>query len=127
VDIDHFKQFNDTYGHAAGDAVLVQVGKFLRTHIRSSDLTCRYDGEEFVLILPETSRKITQMRAAQMCERARILEMEYGGKLLETVTFSLGVALFPDHGSTIDAILGAADTALYRAKREGRDRVVVAD
>jgi len=126
ADIDHFKRFNDTHGHAVGDAVLVQVGKLLRTHVRSSDVTCRYGGEEFIFILPEASREITQTRAEQMREDASQLHVQYEGQTLEAVTLSLGVAVFPDHGSTIDALLGAADTALYRAKHEGRDRVVVA-
>lgn len=127
ADVDHFKQFNDTHGHAAGDAVLVQVGNFLRMHVRASDVTCRYGGEEFLLVLPEVSREITQMRAERMCKDVRHLHVEFEGQTLEAVTLSLGVAIFPEHGSTNDAILGAADTALYRAKREGRDRVVVAD
>jgi diguanylate cyclase (GGDEF)-like protein len=127
VDIDHFKRFNDTHGHAAGDAVLVQVGNLLRTHIRSSDVTCRYGGEEFILVLPEASREITQLRAEQMREDARHLHMQYEGQTLEAVTLSLGIAIFPEHGSTKDAILGAADDALYRAKNGGRDQVVVAD
>ena len=127
ADVDHFKRFNDIHGHAAGDAVLVQVGNFLRTHVRSSDVSCRYGGEEFLLVLPEASREITQMRAERMCEDVRHLHVEFEGQTLEAVTLSLGVAIFPEHGSTNDAILGAADTALYRAKREGRDRVVVAD
>ena len=126
VDIDHFKQINDTYGHAAGDAVLVEIALLLRTYVRSSDITCRYGGEEFILILPTASQKITQMRAEQMREGARHLIVQYGDKTLEAVTLSLGVAGFPDHGSTNDAIFRAADTALYCAKSEGRDRVVVA-
>ena len=127
ADIDHFKRFNDTHGHAAGDAVLVQVANFLRTHIRSSDVACRYGGEEFILILPEASLEITQMRAGHMREDSRQIHVQYKEKTLEAVTLSLGVAVFPDHGSTNDEILGAADAAMYRAKREGRDRVVVAD
>ena len=127
ADIDHFKKFNDTYGHAAGDEVLIQVGNLLRAHIRSSDVTCRYGGEEFILILPEASQKIAQTRAEQIQASIRLLQLQYQGLVLERITFSLGIAIFPEHGSTIDAILGAADNALYRAKREGRDRVVVAD
>jgi diguanylate cyclase (GGDEF)-like protein len=127
ADIDHFKRFNDTHGHAAGDAVLVQVANFLRTHIRSSDVACRYGGEEFILILPEASREITEMRAEHMREDIRHIHVQYKEKTLEGVTLSLGVAVFPDHGSTNDEILGAADAAMYRAKRDGRDRVVIAD
>jgi diguanylate cyclase (GGDEF)-like protein len=126
ADIDHFKQINDTYGHAAGDAVLVQIANLLRAHVRSSDVICRYGGEEFILILPAASREITQRRAGQLRESARNLQMQHEGQTLKAITLSLGVAVFPDHGLTNDAILGAADTALYDAKRDGRDRVVVA-
>lgn len=127
VDIDHFKRFNDIHGHAAGDAVLVQVGNLLRRHVRLSDVTCRHGGEEFILVLPEASPEITQLRAEQMREDTRHLHVQYEGQTLEAVTLSLGVAIFPKHGSTKDAILGAADDALYRAKNGGRDQVVVAD
>jgi diguanylate cyclase (GGDEF)-like protein len=127
ADIDHFKRFNDTYGHLAGDAVLVHVGKLLPTLVRGSDLTCRHGGEEFVLVLPGTSREITQMRAEHMPDGIRNVQLQYDGQTLEAITFSLGVAVFPGHGSTIDSILVAADTALYRAKGEGRNRVVVAE
>jgi diguanylate cyclase (GGDEF)-like protein len=127
VDIDHFKQFNDTYGHAAGDEVLVQVGHFLRAHVRESDVTCRYGGEEFILILPEAPSKITQVRAQSMQEDIQGLRVEHQGQVLGAITLSLGVAGFPEHGTTMETILKAVDTALYRAKREGRNRVVVAD
>jgi diguanylate cyclase (GGDEF)-like protein len=127
IDIDHFKRINDIHGHAAGDAVLVQMGEFLLKHVRSSDVTCRYGGEEFILILPEATRKITLMRAEQIREDTRHLHVQCGGQTLETFTLSLGVAVFPEHGSTYDLLLRAVDTALYRAKRDGRDRVGVAD
>jgi diguanylate cyclase (GGDEF)-like protein len=127
ADIDHFKRFNDTHGHAAGDAVLAQMGSFLPRQVRSSDVSCRYGGEEFILILPEASLETTLLRARHICEEVRQLHVQYKGLTLETVTLSLGVAIFPSHGSTRDAILKAADNALYRAKRNGRNRVVVAD
>jgi diguanylate cyclase (GGDEF)-like protein len=127
VDIDHFKQFNDTDGHAAGDEVLVQVGSFLRAHVRESDVTCRYGGEEFILILPEAPSKITQVRAQSMQEDIQGLRVEHQGQVLGAITLSLGVAGFPEHGTTMETILKAVDTALYRAKREGRNRVVLAD
>jgi diguanylate cyclase (GGDEF)-like protein len=127
VDVDHFKRINDTHGHAAGDAVLILVGSFLRNQIRSSDVACRYGGEEFILILPEASREITQMRAESICKNVKQIPMQYDGESLEAVTLSLGVAGFPTHGPTIDAVLKAADAALYRAKRDGRDRTVAAD
>ncbi|MBC7876577.1 MAG: diguanylate cyclase [Anaerolineales bacterium] len=127
VDIDHFKRFNDTHGHAAGDAILIEVGNFLRTHVRASDITCRYGGEEFIMALPEASQEITEMRARHMQEDVSQLLIQHDGQTLEAITLSLGVAIFPEHGLSYDAILGAADTALYRAKSNGRDQVVVAE
>jgi len=127
ADIDHFKQFNDVHGHAAGDMVLVQIANLLRTLVRSSDVTCRYGGEEFIIILPEASMDITRLRADLMRESAGKLRIQYEGQTLKAVTLSLGVAIFPDHGSTMDVFLAAADTALYRAKRSGRNRVVAAE
>jgi len=103
------------------------VGSFLRTQIRSSDVACRYGGEEFILILPEASREITEMRAESICEHIKQIPVQYDGQTLEAVTLSLGVAGFPAQGQTIDAVLKAADAALYCAKRDGRDRIVVAD
>lgn len=126
ADVDHFKRFNDIHGHAAGDAVLVQVANFLRMHVRSSDAACRYGGEEFILVLPEASWRLTLIRAEKMCEDARHLHVQFDGQTLSAITLSLSVAIFPVHGSTYDEILGAADTALYRAKRDGRNKVVVA-
>jgi diguanylate cyclase (GGDEF)-like protein len=127
ADIDHFKPFNDNHGHAAGDAVLVQVGNFLRTHVRASDIVCRYGGEEFLLILPEATPKITLTRAESMRADAGRLHVRHEGQVLESVTLSLGVAMYPEHGFTGDTLLAAADAAMYRAKREGRDRVVIAN
>ncbi|RPJ18421.1 MAG: GGDEF domain-containing protein, partial [Chloroflexi bacterium] len=127
ADIDHFKQFNDLHGHAAGDTVLVQIASLLRTHVRSSDVICRYGGEEFIIILPEASQDITLMRAERMRENAGHLHLQYEGQTLKAVTLSLGVAIFPDHGSTIAALLAAADSALYRAKHAGRNRVMAVD
>ena len=127
ADIDHFKQFNDIHGHAAGDAVLVQVAHFLQAHVREADFTCRYGGEEFLMILPEATREITQLRAEQIREQIHGLQVQYQGQSLEAVTLSLGVAMFPQHGSTKELLFNAVDSALYRAKHEGRDRVIVAD
>jgi diguanylate cyclase (GGDEF)-like protein len=127
ADIDHFKPFNDIHGHIAGDAVLILVGTFLRTQVRSSDVACRYGGEEFILILPEASPEITEMRAESIRRDIKKIPVEYDGQTLEAVTLSLGVAAFPAHGLTIDSVLRAADAALYRAKLDGRDRIVVAE
>src|SRR5579885_247588 len=125
LDIDHFKQFNDAFGHAAGDALLRELGSFLKARIRGGDIACRYGGEEFMLILPETSLDDTRQRAEQLREEFKHLNVQYNGQSTRSVTLSLGVAVFPEHGLTGEAVSRAADLALYQAKRGGRDRVVV--
>lgn len=126
LDIDHFKRFNDTFGHDAGDLVLRQVGAFLHAHIRGADIACRYGGEEFILVLPGASLAAAQARADQLRLVTRDLVLQYEGQSLGTFSFSIGVAGYPEHGRIYSALLRAADEALYRAKRAGRDRVVVA-
>jgi len=126
IDIDHFKRFNDTYGHAAGDALLRELGEYLQKRIRSEDIACRYGGEEFTLILPDASLEAAQQRAEELRQEVRQLQMQ-AGQAHEAITLSLGVAIYPQHGRTIETVLQAADSALYRAKQEGRDRVVVAE
>jgi len=126
LDVDRFKLFNDTFGHDAGDALLRELGNFLRAHIRGEDVACRYGGEEFMLILPEASLAVTRERAEHLRDDIKHLHAQYHDQPLGAVMLSQGVAVFPDHGSTGEAVLKAADAALYRAKREGRDRVVVA-
>ncbi len=127
LDIDHFKDFNDALGHAAGDALLEALGALLRAHVRGSDVVCRYGGEEFLLVLPDASGAIAAQRAEQLRDDVSRMRVAHGDQDLGSVTVSLGVAVFPEHGPTGDAVLKAADAALYRAKDEGRDRVVVAD
>ena len=126
LDLDHFKVFNDTFGHAAGDALLRALGQFLVSRSRREDVACRYGGEEFVLIFPDAPLETTTRRAEQLREEARSLQVQYHGHSLGTVTISVGVAGFPEHGATTATLLRAADEALYRAKTEGRDRVEVA-
>ena len=126
IDLDHFKKFNDTHGHPAGDALLRQLGAFLKTHIRGSDIACRYGGEEFILILPEATLEASCERAEQVRLDLKQMAVYYEGWPLEPVTLSLGVAVFPDHGPDRTSILKAADAALYAAKAAGRDRVAVA-
>ena len=127
IDIDYFKRFNDGFGHAAGDALLQELGKELSAQVRSSDVACRYGGEEFVLIMPDASLEVARLRAERVRDVVKHLRVEHDGRALGTVTVSLGVAVFPDHGSGGEAVLESADSALYRAKREGRDCVVAAD
>ena len=127
IDIDHFKDFNDTFGHEAGDAVLRELGALLRSKIRIEDIACRYGGEEFTIILPDASLDVTRKRAEALCTAVRRLAVDHNGRPLGAITMSFGVAAFPDQGQTIEAILHAADEALYRAKKAGRDRVAVAE
>lgn len=126
IDVDHFKQFNDRFGHEAGNEVLRQLGGFFQQHIRERDIACRYGGEEFTLILPQAPLAVTQKRAQELRDRVKLLSVEYDGQHIGQVTLSLGVASFPQHGTTSLALLEAADAALYRAKADGRDRVAIA-
>lgn len=127
LDLDHFKRFNDTFGHEAGDMVLRAFGDFLVTHVRAEDIACRYGGEEFVVILPEASLSMTRTRAEELWRGVRNLSVNFHGELLRAVTASVGVAAFPEHGTTLTDLLRAADTALFAAKHEGRDRIAMAE
>lgn len=126
LDVDHFKRFNDTYGHEAGDLLLTQLGSFLKAHVREEDVACRYGGEEFVLILPGVSLEIAVQRAEHLRDRLKRVSVQYQGKPLDTVTISMGVAALSDRCSTSAAILNSADSALYHAKAAGRDRIKAA-
>ena len=126
LDIDHFKRFNDTFGHQAGDEMLRAVGSLLKETCRMEDIACRYGGEEFVIVLAGTSLEIAQARAEQLRERTKQLNVRQGGQLLGMVTVSIGIAVFPENGEDAAHLLKAADDALYRAKEIGRDRVVAA-
>ena len=126
LDIDHFKDFNDRYGHDGGDALLREVGHLLTNKTRKQDVACRYGGEEFTILLPDASLEDTALRAEQLMVQAREIHVEYQGQRLGSISFSLGVAAFPGHGTSADNLLKEADKALYRAKAEGRDRVGIA-
>lgn len=125
-DVDHFKHFNDTFGHEAGDLVLKEFGPLIKEHHRREDIACRYGGEEFVLVLPGATLEVTQQRAEALRESAKRLQLSLREQSLGNVSLSLGVAVYPESGLTADSLIRAADDALYRAKHEGRDRVVVA-
>ena len=127
LDLDHFKNFNDTYGHEAGDAVLRETASFLVRSIRAEDFVCRYGGEEFVVILPTADLRAAEARAQRIRTKLRDLVIMHDGRSLGLITVSIGVAALPNHGTNERDLLQAADAALYRAKREGRDRVAVAD
>ena len=127
IDIDEFKRFNDTLGHAAGDAVLRAMGQYLLTAARGEDIVCRYGGEEFVLVLSHAPHDIVLHRAESLRQGVEQLGIEYEGRLVGPITVSVGVGIFPDHGDSWEAVLRAADAALYQAKQLGRNRVVVGD
>lgn len=125
-DVDHFKRFNDTFGHEAGDLVLKEFGPLVREHHRHEDIACRYGGEEFVLVLPGADLEVTRQRAEALRESAKRLQLSIREQSLGNVSLSLGVAVYPGSGLSADSLIRAADAALYRAKHEGRDRVVIA-
>lgn len=125
IDIDHFKQLNDTYGHPAGDEVIRRVGGLIRSRARSGDLPCRYGGEEFLLVLPNMTLA-TAVERAEEWRAAFANDWAVIGENAIAVTVSIGVAAFPDHGERSETLVDAVDQALYAAKRRGRNRVVAA-
>lgn len=124
-DIDHFKNFNDVYGHDAGDFVLKQISEAIQSSIRESDIACRYGGEEFLIMLPGTSIEIAERRAESLRKDVSAMALEHNGQDIGQITISIGVASYPQHGSIPDALVKSADESLYRAKEGGRNRVVV--
>lgn len=126
LDMDHFKRFNDAYGHEAGDALLRQFAELLSRVIRREDIACRYGGEEFTLILPEAGPAQAFARAEQIRTAVAEMAVEYREQRLGQITLSIGAASFPDDGAASKELLRRADTALYRAKSEGRNRTVAA-
>ena len=124
LDLDRFKALNDTYGHPAGDAVLVALATLLREYVRAGDLACRWGGEEFLLVLPNMPLAAAASRADVLRARFAAVETAFGATKI-SAKLSAGVAACPEHGTSPAALVAAADAALYRAKREGRDRVCV--
>jgi diguanylate cyclase (GGDEF)-like protein len=123
IDIDHFKRYNDTFGHLAGDGALKRMAKIFRDSVRAVDYSARYGGEEFLIILPETSKH----EAAKAAERIRRCVEEDSlaeGDKARATTVSIGVAIFPEHGDDIQTLIKNADAALYDAKKGGRNQVV---
>lgn len=125
LDIDHFKQFNDDFGHDGGDAVLRSLGAFLKMHVRESDIACRYGGEEFALILSPSTTEGALQRAEKIRQDVSFLAVRHGRRDLGGITLSLGVAIYPEHGNDLTELVKAADLALYQAKRSGRNQTVM--
>ena len=126
LDLDHFKRFNDSFGHEAGDILLRELGSLLASQIRGGDIACRYGGEEFLIILVDADVDAAAHRAETLKEQIRNMHIHDRGRTLPQVTVSMGVAGFPAHGTSAQQIINCADRALYQAKTSGRDRVVVA-
>ncbi|MDZ7339686.1 MAG: diguanylate cyclase, partial [candidate division KSB1 bacterium] len=128
LDIDHFKHYNDTHGHLAGDKVLKDLARLLRENVRKIDVAARYGGEEFALILVQTPHQASGVVARKLQALVQEFPFEHreqqpGGRL----TISMGVATYPEDGTTAEELIAAADRRLYRAKAEGRNRVVMRD
>ncbi len=126
IDVDHFKRFNDEHGHTLGDIALRRVADEIAAFCRRGDLASRYGGEEFTVVMTQISENEALARAEALCAQIRRVRVETRNHRMLSVTISIGVAHFPTHGETPAQILDAADRALYRAKRDGRDRVVSA-
>ncbi|WP_254445888.1 GGDEF domain-containing protein [Ruegeria sp. HKCCD7255] len=126
VDVDHFKKFNDTHGHDAGDMVLRAVGAALEQGCERDEVACRIVGEEFMLILPDNSPEDAVSRAEQLRQAVEAVTVRYGEKALPRITISVGVSHYPAHGTMPQDLMRAADDALYQAKDKGRNQVQVA-
>lgn len=126
LDIDHFKRFNDVFGHNAGDVILAEFGRTLANTFRLGDLACRFGGEEFVVLLPDATCESAQRRVNEFLAHLRKLTVRYSGQELGPITASAGVATYRVHGNDLEGLLKAADTALYASKKAGRDRASVA-
>jgi diguanylate cyclase (GGDEF)-like protein len=126
IDVDHFKTFNDLFGHEAGDLVLRELAGCLQSAVRVEDIVCRYGGEEFVILLPEITPERALEAAERLRQRVSTMRLEYRGEPLRQISISLGLATYPDLADDAVELLRMADRALYQAKRAGRNQVHVA-
>jgi diguanylate cyclase (GGDEF)-like protein len=124
LDVDHFKQFNDTYGHKCGDIVLQSLAKFLNENTRQGDIVCRYGGEEFVILMTDATPEDAYKRAELFRKQFEEMLIEYEGKKL-SCTFSAGIASYPAHDQANEILLTFADQALYRSKASGRNQTTL--
>jgi diguanylate cyclase (GGDEF)-like protein/hemerythrin-like metal-binding protein/PAS domain S-box-containing protein len=127
IDIDHFKNFNDQFGHEAGDRVLIEVSNSIRGSLRQSDIACRFGGEEIAVVMPASTAADVRKRVDGFVDQLKVMNLFAGELALPRVTISAGIATLPDHGSDAESLLRSADHALYTAKRSGRNRVCVAE
>ncbi len=126
LDLDHFKNINDVYGHEVGDRILKQFAKTITQSMRETNLTARLGGEEFVVVLPDTGSKACQVVAERIRNAVAHMNMpQVNEKPLPNITVSLGIAVYPDHGATLEEMLQASDRALYESKRAGRNRATL--
>lgn len=127
MDLDHFKNFNDTHGHIAGDAVLAEIGRFTSTIFRADDFCCRYGGEEFIIILADIEKEAFMEKCESLRCGIEELTVTAGDTLLNNITVTIGAAIFPDHGKQPQQLIDAADRALYKGKKLGRNRFYLAE
>lgn len=127
VDIDNYKEINDQYGHSQGDQVLISMSQLFLANIRSGDIVCRYGGDEFMIVLPGAPPEIAFARAELIRQETDTMLLAKEGSQDYRITLSIGVAAFPGHANSVEALIQAADNALYRAKQEGRNRTIIAD
>ena len=126
LDVDHFKAINDCFGHPYGDTLLIALANYLKNRLRGEDILCRFGGEEFTIILPDTTLESAVHLAERLRGEINAIEVDLVNKPEEPITISIGVASFPEHGRNADELLKSADKALYQAKQKGRDRVIAA-
>ena len=126
LDLDHFKRFNDVHGHDAGDTVLRSMAGLFKQHFRGDDVVCRYGGEEFAFILSESAAEGAAKRVEELRQIAKAHKITYKEQKLDAVTFSVGIAAYPEDASTSEDLLRAADACLYESKAKGRDCVTIA-
>jgi diguanylate cyclase (GGDEF)-like protein len=124
VDVDHFKRINDRYGHKAGDLMLQKLGELMKSCVRTADIVCRYGGDEFVIVMPGVTESTVRKCAEDIRSRFEMQSVIFENQKIQS-TVSLGVAIYPLHGSNVDEVFINADRAMYQAKQRGRNRVAI--
>lgn len=125
MDLDNFKNINDKFGHDAGDMILRELGKLLQENIRGSDIICRYGGEEFLIIFYDVDLEISLQRIEKLINLISHMEVSLRNNILDKITASFGLAIFPKDGTTAESLITAADQALFQSKKNGRNIITV--